>query len=153
MVQCETELKTYRFDKNDIYEGQTVITYGEFFARNIQIPLIPQVKFVVGVGTSEQEIFLYRKKMDLWEKGTGKWYRHSGSDTDVFQGVYIEKKFLFAWQYANHSKRESRDINYGRRRLLYSAMKRLMAQLAVGKALGKIDRCLLIHCFDKNNTR
>ena len=84
MVQCETELKTYRYDENDIYEGQTVINYGEFFARNIKIPLIPQVKFVVGVGKSEKEIFLYRKKMDLWEKGTGKWYKHSGSDTDVF---------------------------------------------------------------------
>jgi len=91
--------------------------------------------------------------MDLWEKGAGRWFLNSGSDTDVFQGVYIEKQFLFAWQYAIHAKRESRDINYERRRILYSAMARLMARLAVGKALDKLDRCLFIHCFDKNNTR
>ena len=28
-----------------------------------------------------------------------------------------------------------------------------MARLAVGKSLGKVDRCLLINCFDKKNAR
>ena len=32
-------------------------------------------------------------------------------------------------------------------------MTRLMAWLEVGKALGKVERCLLIHCFDKKNAR
>jgi len=32
-------------------------------------------------------------------------------------------------------------------------MKRIMARLAVGKSLGKVDRCLLINCFDKKNAR
>ena len=97
MVQCKTEPKSFRYRKNDTKEGQTIITYGDFFEKNIQKPLIPDITSVVGVGTDENKIFLYRKKMDIWEKGTGNWYKHSGSYTDVFQSVYLEKKFLFAW--------------------------------------------------------
>ena len=97
MVQCKTEPKSYRSGRNVTKEGQTVITYRDFFEKNIKIPLIPDITSVVGVGTDENKIFLYRKKMDIWEKGTGNWYKHSGSYTDVFQSVYLEKKFLFAW--------------------------------------------------------
>lgn len=40
---------------------------------------------------------MYRKKLALWEKGTGNWHKDSEDNIDAFQSVYFEKKFLFAW--------------------------------------------------------
>ena len=62
---------------------------------------------------------MYRKKLALWKKGTGNWHKDSEDNIDAFQSVYFEKEFLFAWQYAVDSKRESRDINKDERYIMY----------------------------------